>query len=342
MHNIAPEPTSEVAHNNSKQRTRMFLVFLNRFCLVQSIKMKVFFTVYLLLLAKLGDTNSDRCINNFRVTAKIFAKDVKLSSWSDLLKLITPRCAQYTTHIYVNERPLTKVEENSLASYPSLVNLDISYNQISHISQKAFSKNPKLEVIYMRGNKIRCLPDFGDVHKNIRIIILNGNKITECKNDAEYNVIFAKLNRLSLFNNSLTKLPNIVYHAKSLKTLDLRFNRLTILPDLSAFIPWMLEPFYGMSYDCVRWLEGNKILNVTENVWMNEFCGVKQCRYCSSKRQKFFIHVASTVEAITTSRQTFFSLMASRLTPYSTQEQTSDSVMYDFGKVEGHVDHLLS
>ncbi|XP_075135753.1 leucine-rich repeat-containing protein 19 [Leptodactylus fuscus] len=115
-----------------------------------------------------------------------------------------------------NTIALTPEDDTALASYPSLIELNLSQNNITELINSSFREQAKLEVLILSNNYITSIGELAFINlKNLKVLDLSFNVITHLP--ANIQIPSPQLQALNLQNNSLTNL-DIKEALKELKT----------------------------------------------------------------------------------------------------------------------------
>jgi len=155
-----------------------------------------------------------------------------MTSWNDVNKFARKLCKANITTLDASNNCLSKLGKIAIRRYSKLSYLTLHGNKISDVNWEAFSGLKHISYIDLRNNQLRYFPNFTLLHISLTRIQLDNNQITNTEDDANVKVYFVKLQQLTISNNKLTRLPNIVYHAKQLSWLSLENNWIKVLPNL--------------------------------------------------------------------------------------------------------------
>ncbi|KAM4797226.1 tsukushi isoform 1-T2 [Rhinophrynus dorsalis] len=142
-----------------------------------------------------------------------------------------------TSYLDLSSNKLEKVNESVLSGpgYTTLVNLNLSYNQIVKISSSTFSKLRYLESLDLSHNLLEALPDQSFFYSPLVELDLSYNKLMEVKMGAFTSIIQGKSMSVDLSNNligSILRVPDS--SVPNIRSLELSGNRLTSVPDLQG------------------------------------------------------------------------------------------------------------
>ncbi|XP_069496124.1 tsukushi isoform X2 [Ambystoma mexicanum] len=164
-----------------------------------------------------------------------------------------------TSYLDLSSNRLSTINESMLSGrgYTTLVNLDLSYNQITKISSTTFSRLRYLESLDMSHNSLELLPDESFSNSALGDVDLSNNKLVEIKMEVftsrgqrkQMNVDLSNNHISSVLKSNERKLPNI-------QTLTLAGNRLHSVPNLQG-IP--------LRYLC---LDANPIAKIEKQAFM--------------------------------------------------------------------------
>lgn len=129
-----------------------------------------------------------------------------------------------------NLKDLIDFDVQHIPGLGRLVSLDLSDNELTTLSDKAFSGLKKLKSLYLQGNRLTALPDhiFSDL-TTLEHLFLSGNQLSALPNGIFSSL--AKLQSLELYRNKLIDLPaDIFSDLTKLQSLELFDNQLTALP----------------------------------------------------------------------------------------------------------------
>ncbi|KAM4051906.1 leucine-rich repeat-containing protein 19 [Anomaloglossus baeobatrachus] len=151
-----------------------------------------------------------------------------------------------------NEISLSPTDQQSLATYPDLTELDLSQNAITKLENKHFTALSKLEVLILKNNHISFVGEMSlDGLKNLRILDLGFNSITQLPTNIQMPSTY--LQTFNLQNNRLS-------------TLDIK----EALKDLNSSLKLTLS---GNSWNCTcslinlsLWLDSSTVILENENI----------------------------------------------------------------------------
>lgn len=161
---------------------------------------------------------------------------------SAILKDLPPSAVNLT----VSFNSVTEISNNSFTSLSNLQNLWISNNQLRIIDGKAFQKLHDLKCLNLSVNNLSELSPlvFEDLH-NLTFLSLEKNRLKQLADGIFSSLL--NLNELHMRENLLTKFSEIaksVSHLMKLRLLDLSFNKLTTLSNHNVSLPKSLNVLY--------------------------------------------------------------------------------------------------
>lgn len=127
----------------------------------------------------------------------------------------------------LSENQINKITDHYFSSLMCIEKVDLSYNNISFISNDRISYS-KCRILNLKGNKLENFPiPISDCH-NLEKLDLSENSISEIDDDIFENL--ENLVELNLSFNNLTYLPTSIGKLKKLKRLILSGNKINHLP----------------------------------------------------------------------------------------------------------------
>ena len=175
---------------------------------------------------------------------------------------------------------------------------DLNYSSCSKVGNAALeaiaSNLPQLKELYAYNCNISVLPDdFGHKLKHLRVLYLQGNKIS--KLPASIGNL-KHLEKLYLQNNNITTLPASIGNLKHLEHLGLSYNNITTLPESIGNLKHLKEltlcnnkittlpaSIVNLAGTCTNFhIDGNSLSKPLEEAANGVFQGMKQ--YVESKK----------------------------------------------------------
>ena len=134
---------------------------------------------------------------------------------------------------------ITDLQMRVFARYPALTQVALNENDIEYVNPRAW-KSSAITFLTLAKNRIKCIPDFSEIHAIIQFITLAYNSITDCS-DGDPGLTLPALTHLYLQDNSLTLTPAIVTMAPKLTMLNLMDNHLITLPDMTLTHGYLIQ-----------------------------------------------------------------------------------------------------
>ena len=197
-----------------------------------------------------------------------------------LMLLTTIYCeeAHRVREITNQEKRIKELQSGYFKNYTSLIHINLQYNVISRVSDRAFSGAP-VEVLNLGNNRLTCIPNLSSIHRTLLDINLSYNYIQICPGDVSYLKKFYNLRYINLKRNLLTSIPSIVLASVVLTHLNLQQNKLTTVSDIREVVPSL---FLGRSTidlqhnpllcDCrARWIKEVEVTR-KRKIILDKFC----------------------------------------------------------------------
>ena len=122
---------------------------------------------------------------------------------------------------------ISQIPELLLANLTQLRFLDVSNNRIKYLLPNTFLHANKLHSIDFSKNYIRSLPSsLFELNANLNILRMDFNDIEEIPKRV-LPTSNSPLSELSLMNNKLTKLPNVIFYSRNLRRIQLNNNKIS-------------------------------------------------------------------------------------------------------------------
>lgn len=142
-----------------------------------------------------------------------------------------------TTYLDLSSNKLEHVNESVLSGpgYTTLVNLNLSYNQIVKISSTTFSKLRYLESLDLSHNRLETLPDHSFFYSPLVELDLSSNKLVEVKIGAFTSQSSGKAINIDLSNNLISALSKGLDNPlPNIRSLNLSGNKLQAVQGLQG------------------------------------------------------------------------------------------------------------
>ena len=152
-------------------------------------------------------------------------------------------------HFSISSNELRKLP-TEIHLLTSLVNLDISHNEITNIRRACSLAS--LTVLRVDNNKIEKIPQQISNLKNLKWGVFEFNKITTLPREI---CALTQLTELYLNNNQITDVPAEINKLTKLQTLDISSNKLTELP----------KEIFGIVSLCSLYLHENSIVELNHS-----------------------------------------------------------------------------
>ena len=164
----------------------------------------------------------------------------------------------------------TSVEEGTFRKCPHLQSLSLSYNRIGRIHPKAFG-GTIIHTIELHENRMLCLPDFPSINNTLRNLHLDSNRLGECESPIKRcNTKYYRLETMTLTENKLTYLPQIIYCTKRLRVLHIGRNHFTAIPDILHILRRPRPNCDEMNH-CNLLIGGNPIVCDCAATWLKQY-----------------------------------------------------------------------
>ncbi|KAG9470607.1 tsukushi [Eleutherodactylus coqui] len=142
-----------------------------------------------------------------------------------------------TSYLDLSSNKLEHVNESVLSGpgYTTLVNLNLSYNQITNIYSTTFSKLRYLESLDLSHNRLEALPDHSFFYSPLVELDLSFNKLVEVKIGAFTSQNNGKAIQINLSNNFISALTKGLDHPlPNIRSLNLSGNKLHSIQGLQG------------------------------------------------------------------------------------------------------------
>ncbi|KPM09626.1 Toll/interleukin-1 receptor-like protein [Sarcoptes scabiei] len=154
---------------------------------------------------------------------------------------------------------LSRIDANAFRALFTLQSLSLKYNEIESLAENAFSTNRNLHTLSLSGNRLMTLnaATFTGLEV-LNALFLDSNRFQNIHPAAFSNV--SGLMELNISNNRLDQVPQAIQNLRSLRSLDLSYNK---IQDISNASYRGLEQLYGLN------LEANIIGNLSRGDFLD-------------------------------------------------------------------------
>ncbi|CAG9773928.1 unnamed protein product [Ceutorhynchus assimilis] len=135
------------------------------------------------------------------------------------------------TMLFLNKNEISFIDGGAFDDMPKLTKIKLNFNQISTWDCKWFKRTPALNVVSIRRNSIKEIPDgaFKNLNNEDLKLFLSKNNIVEIHPSAFSGI--KRISQLYLDRNKLTQLDDKVFDKiEHIHTLSLARNNLTEIP----------------------------------------------------------------------------------------------------------------
>lgn len=151
--------------------------------------------------------------------------------------ILLPLFSIYVTLNYVFCRVEINLRDKGLMSFPrsqipfNAYRIDVSENEINETRPSDFAGYTSCRQILINGNNLTAFPDFGEMAPKLQWVLLRDNKIAYVSYDAINKL--ENMNKLEIYTNRLTSLPDAPAPGKYLTNLHMSYNFLSDCPTLN-------------------------------------------------------------------------------------------------------------
>ena len=157
-------------------------------------------------------------------------------------------------------------------------------NNISSISPVAFYGLTIIEILDLEGNALQEFPDFKNISNSTKHINISKNLIREIKSEyldlpalytlrldnnelTDFNISYPmeKLEYLDLENNKLTRPPECIYALPSIKTLDVKYNRINGTINCKYLNKIIMLEYLMLTSNNIEYAEFCEMINLHSN-----------------------------------------------------------------------------
>ena len=156
---------------------------------------------------------------------------------------------------------IQEIDSDAFARFDNVHRLDLLCNSIHTISANAF-KGTQIQRLDLSSNNVQCIPNLFDIRYTLEALIMSDNNLGNCSAAVTYAPLtkFDELQQIFIDEASLRNLPGIVLIAPNLKDLSLKNNLLKRLPNLMNLLP-AISTLY---------LYGNRMICDCQLLWLHE------------------------------------------------------------------------
>jgi len=155
-------------------------------------------------------------------------------------------CSPFMQKLELYQNKIATLGDNCLVGVPKLMHLDVGCNKLENVSGKALSRCQLLQTLVLSQNKLSEVPS-NLYLPHLKILWLSGNKLKNLdpwitnENSNIWPVFLPMLQKLYLNDNCIQSLSdNCLDTCPLLTVLDLSFNEITILKDISTLKSCMI------------------------------------------------------------------------------------------------------
>ena len=138
--------------------------------------------------------------------------------------------------LILSKNKIHNITRSSLANYRNLIKLDMNANNLTFIYDGSFDRNPKLQILILKGNTLRYIPaNFGPAQSSMVDI-----NLWSAMEIALVNLNFSKfssLKKLNLGFNPAIKTYDGSNLPKNLDVFFLHFGELEVMPNFALYTP---------------------------------------------------------------------------------------------------------